>query len=240
MRFNPPPGWPPARDGWQPTPDWQPDPSWPPAPDGWQLWVDDGGSTRTDPTSGPTESRSTRERRRTFEWLVSDTLAVIVVVTVCVEWFFVTHDKQSSNAVPLSLTALIGLAGLIFVVSREIARTNSSAKIKASHTPVTPIGYTTDGQPIYPVVGYTTDGRPVTADRAVAVRPAATGTNSMAIVALITGLTIAPLGIVFGHIALSQINQTGQSGRGLAIAGLVLGYVSLAAVILLTVVSLTS
>ncbi|MUL78790.1 DUF4190 domain-containing protein [Mycobacterium sp. CBMA226] len=50
----------------------------------------------------------------------------------------------------------------------------------------------------------------------------------MAIAALITGLTIAPLGIVFGHIALSQIKQTGQGGRGLAIAGLVLGYVTVA------------
>ena len=31
------------------------------------------------------------------------------------------------------------------------------------------------------------------------------------------------LGLVFGFLALSQIRQTGQRGRGLAIAGIVLG-----------------
>jgi hypothetical protein len=36
------------------------------------------------------------------------------------------------------------------------------------------------------------------------------------------------LAVVFGHIALSQNRHTGQGGRGLAIAGLVLGYVGLA------------
>jgi hypothetical protein len=39
MRFNPPPGWPPAPTGWIPPSGWQPDPSWPPAPAGWPLWV---------------------------------------------------------------------------------------------------------------------------------------------------------------------------------------------------------
>lgn len=39
MRFNPPPGWPPAPAGWVPDPGWQPDPSWPEPPAGWPLWV---------------------------------------------------------------------------------------------------------------------------------------------------------------------------------------------------------
>lgn len=50
-------------------------------------------------------------------------------------------------------------------------------------------------------------------------------TNSMAIVALVCSLVLAPLGVVFGHIALSQIKRSGEDGRGLAIAGLVIGYV---------------
>lgn len=41
MRYNPPPGWPPAPEGFAPEPGWQPDPSWPPPPPGWQLWVSD-------------------------------------------------------------------------------------------------------------------------------------------------------------------------------------------------------
>ncbi len=49
--------------------------------------------------------------------------------------------------------------------------------------------------------------------------------NSLAVVALVSGLLIAPLGIVFGHIAPGQIRRTGEDGRSLAIAGLVLGYV---------------
>jgi putative regulator of septum formation len=41
LRFNPPPGWPPAPAGFTPEPGWKPDPSWPPLPSGWQLWVND-------------------------------------------------------------------------------------------------------------------------------------------------------------------------------------------------------
>lgn len=41
MRFNPPPGWPPAPAGWVAPPGWRPDPSWPEPPAGWQLWVED-------------------------------------------------------------------------------------------------------------------------------------------------------------------------------------------------------
>ena len=37
------------------------------------------------------------------------------------------------------------------------------------------------------------------------------------------------LAVVFGHVALGQIARTpGQSGRGLAVAGIVLGYLGLA------------
>lgn len=51
-RFNTPPGWPPAPEGWTPPPGWAPDPSWPPAPEGWQFWVEDAaaGSEPTAPT----------------------------------------------------------------------------------------------------------------------------------------------------------------------------------------------
>jgi hypothetical protein len=38
-RFNPPPGWPPAPDGWVPPEGWNPPANLPPAPTGWQWWV---------------------------------------------------------------------------------------------------------------------------------------------------------------------------------------------------------
>jgi Domain of unknown function (DUF4190) len=39
------------------------------------------------------------------------------------------------------------------------------------------------------------------------------------------------LAVVFGHVSLHQIRSSGQSGRGLAIAGLVLGYLGLVVLI---------
>ena len=53
-------------------------------------------------------------------------------------------------------------------------------------------------------------------------------TNAMAIASLVCAFLFAPLGIVFGHISLSQIKRTGEDGRGLAIAGLVISYLATA------------
>ena len=55
-------------------------------------------------------------------------------------------------------------------------------------------------------------------------------TSGLAIASLVTGLTcIAPAAVICGHIALSQIKASAGhlTGRGLAIAGTILGYVSL-------------
>jgi peptidyl-prolyl cis-trans isomerase B (cyclophilin B) len=67
-------------------------------------------------------------------------------------------------------------------------------------------------------------------------------TNGMAIASLICAFLFAPLGIVFGHLSLSQIKRTGEEGHGLAVAGLVISYlitvgtvIVLAAVVLFTI-----
>lgn len=59
--------------------------------------------------------------------------------------------------------------------------------------------------------------------------------NGMAIASLVLGITWiywigSVLAVIFGHVALSQINKSNgtQTGRGMAIAGLVLGYVGVA------------
>ena len=49
-------------------------------------------------------------------------------------------------------------------------------------------------------------------------------TNGLAIASLICAFLFAPLGIIFGHISLSQIKRTGEDGHGLAVAGLVISY----------------
>ncbi|GAA1099585.1 DUF4190 domain-containing protein [Tsukamurella spumae] len=94
-----------------------------------------------------------------------------------------------------------------------------------------PIGYAPDGQPVYQVVGYTPDGQPVTSDRVVGGRPYSPHTNSLAVVALVLGFVAGPLAIPVGHISRAQIRRTGEQGGGMALAGLVLGYLSVTALV---------
>lgn len=58
------------------------------------------------------------------------------------------------------------------------------------------------------------------------------GTNTLAILSLIFAFFFSLLAVIFGHVALGQIRRTGEGGRGLAIAGLVLGYVSIAVTVI--------
>jgi hypothetical protein len=59
--------------------------------------------------------------------------------------------------------------------------------------------------------------------------PVSAKTNSLAIASFVVSLICcAPLGVILGHMALKQINRTGEGGRGLATAGLVIGYIGCA------------
>jgi hypothetical protein len=49
--------------------------------------------------------------------------------------------------------------------------------------------------------------------------------NTLAILALVLSFVVSIGGIVCGHLALAQIKRTGESGRELALAGLIVGYV---------------
>ncbi len=49
-------------------------------------------------------------------------------------------------------------------------------------------------------------------------------TNTLSILALVFAFVFPPAAIAMGHIAKSQIRQTGEDGDGLATAGLILGY----------------
>lgn len=65
-------------------------------------------------------------------------------------------------------------------------------------------------------------------------------TNTMALLSLIFGILffvpLAPIfAIIFGFIGLDQIKNTGEEGKGMAIAGLVLGFFWLLIYILLIV-----
>jgi hypothetical protein len=54
--------------------------------------------------------------------------------------------------------------------------------------------------------------------------------NTLAVVSIATALTSigAVAAIITGHVALTQIKKSGESGRGLALAGTVVGYVTIA------------
>jgi len=71
--------------------------------------------------------------------------------------------------------------------------------------------------------------------------PPRQGTNGFAIAALIFGIIGgALLGFIFGFIALSQTKRTGQTGRGMAIAGIVLSALWTIGVLLLIIVAVAS
>ena len=71
--------------------------------------------------------------------------------------------------------------------------------------------------------------------------PPSQGTNGFAIAALIFGIIGgALLGFIFGFIALSQTKRTGQNGRGMAIAGIVLSALWTVGVLLLIILAVAS
>lgn len=61
------------------------------------------------------------------------------------------------------------------------------------------------------------------------------GTNTLATIALVFAFLFPLIGVICGHIALGQIKRTGEGGRGLAIAALIIGYVFIAFVALTAV-----
>jgi len=70
---------------------------------------------------------------------------------------------------------------------------------------------------------------------------AAQKTNTLSIVSLIASIAgfiwILPFvgslaGAIMGHIALNQIKQTGEKGRGMALAGVIVGWAGLALVVI--------
>jgi hypothetical protein len=83
----------------------------------------------------------------------------------------------------------------------------------------------------YPAQGYPQPGYPppIIYQQVQAKSP----TNGLAIASMVLGIIWvwwvgSILAVIFGHVALRQIARDGKQGRGMAIAGLVLGYVGVA------------
>lgn len=82
----------------------------------------------------------------------------------------------------------------------------------------------------------------VTRSRPQSPPPQETKTNGFSIASLVLGIIWiywlgSILAVIFGHVALSQIKKANgrQTGRGMAIAGLVLGYIGVATLILFVI-----
>jgi len=95
---------------------------------------------------------------------------------------------------------------------------------------------TTAGQPSGYPVGYPTDPNGYQYGQAPAK------VNVLAIVSLVSAFFVSLAAVITGHIALSQIKRTGESGRGMAIAGVILGYagILLTAIIVVMVLFFTA
>jgi peptidoglycan biosynthesis protein MviN/MurJ (putative lipid II flippase) len=68
--------------------------------------------------------------------------------------------------------------------------------------------------------------------------PVSAKTNGLAIASLVLGIVgVSIVAIILGHISLNQIKNTGEQGRGMALAGTILGYVGLVFTIIWIIVA---
>ena len=70
--------------------------------------------------------------------------------------------------------------------------------------------------------------------------PAAEKTNGIAIAALISSFFVSVLGIILGFVALSQIKKSGENGRGLALAGIIIGFVAVGITVLIIILQVVA
>jgi uncharacterized membrane protein len=62
----------------------------------------------------------------------------------------------------------------------------------------------------------------------------------MAIGALVSSFFVSVLGIILGFVALSQIKKTGENGRGLALAGIIIGFVAVGVTVLIIILQVAA
>lgn len=96
-----------------------------------------------------------------------------------------------------------------------------------------PFGQQPYGQQQSPPPGYV---QPPYGQQPYSAYPPQPGTNVLAIVAIISAFFIPIAGIICGHIARKQIRETGEQGDGLALTGLIVGYVFTAIIVVIIVI----
>ncbi len=66
------------------------------------------------------------------------------------------------------------------------------------------------------------------------------GYNTLAIVGFILAFFVSLVGAILGFVALSQIKRTGEQGRGLAIAAIIIGLVEIVLGIVVAIIVIAS
>jgi hypothetical protein len=105
----------------------------------------------------------------------------------------------------------------------------SPGGVPPAQHPNYPGAYGYPGQPGYPQPGYPQPGYPIP-------RP----TNGFAIASLVLGIIWiywvgSILALIFGYIARKQIRERNESGDGMAIAGIVLGWVGIGVLVIVLI-----
>lgn len=154
-----------------------------------------------------------------------------------------------SSVLPFHISYLQAMLGYILIVLVGVGAAELLNRKTLSTAPPSPesgmnvmsgsgstsYGYSADGslilQPVPPVQGYD----PARNYSTGTYGTQSPGTNTMAVLSLVFAFFFSLAAVIMGHVALSQIKRTGEGGRGLAIAGLILGYLGLVAWVIVAV-----
>jgi hypothetical protein len=112
-------------------------------------------------------------------------------------------------------------------------------------TAATVVGFAWIGRTIASRIRYISpEERDARAAAAIAARadkhPGRPAVNSFAMASLLFALLGGLISLVFGFVALSQIKRTGERGRGLAIAGIIIGFVWVLAIVAFFAIGITT
>lgn len=138
------------------------------------------------PAAGPTGASAPSQTKAVWPFVVIAALALPIGLAIYeffgfeVGWrlhhFLHIPWQITAYLIPVVVFLVMLIGGIIGAIIRAGASSKTRRVIGAA-APAGPIGWTNDGQPVYPVVGYTADGKPVTADKMVGIPPPYPGPN---------------------------------------------------------------
>ena len=232
LRFNPPPNWPAPPPGFVPPPRWQPDPAWPPPPPGWQLWVPDdsepdGPAAYAGAAGGPADYLS---GPADYPSGPADYLNGPQDFTVGSDEFSTGPHDFTGGPADLSGPGDFSTDPHDFSTGFHGFSTGAGDFSTGPDDFSTGPGDDTGGSPTaldpFPRPGAYPGGPSGSPGGPGAPAPPSGPANGWAIAAFILGLLGGfLLGIIFAIVALRQIGDSRQRGKGLAIAGLALSII---------------